>query len=240
MCGRYVLCGPGEALIEGFSLAQLPPFTARYNIAPGTDILAIRHDPTNGRVAELMRWGLVPHWASDASIGAKLVNARAETLESRPAFREAFRRARCIVPANGFYEWKPVSGEGRPRKQPYYLHAPHGGLIAMAGLYARRETSEGPQASCCIVTTQANATASAVHDRMPALLDRAGVDAWLDPASDPAGTLDSLLGPCPDEWLVLRKVAPAVGDARREGIALIEPARDDGPSFAGPQTGIDR
>ncbi|MBX3613625.1 MAG: SOS response-associated peptidase [Burkholderiaceae bacterium] len=172
MCGRYVLYGPGEALIEGFSLVDLPPFSARYNIAPASTVLVVRDEPGRGRVAESMRWGLVPHWARDASIGARLVNARGETVAEKPAFRQALRRSRCLIPANGFYEWRAPAAGSRGRKQPFYIHARDGGLIAMAGLFERWQGPEGPLATCCIVTTAANPLMSAIHDRMPVLLDR--------------------------------------------------------------------
>nr|HMN66741.1 SOS response-associated peptidase [Burkholderiaceae bacterium] len=151
MCGRYVLYGPGEALIEGFSLVDLPPFSARYNIAPASTVLVVRDDPGRGRVAESMRWGLVPHWARDASIGARLVNARGETVAEKPAFRQALRRSRCLIPANGFYEWRAPAAGSRGRKQPFYIHARDGGLIAMAALFERWQGPEGPLATCCIV-----------------------------------------------------------------------------------------
>ncbi|HEY0878463.1 MAG TPA: SOS response-associated peptidase [Zeimonas sp.] len=223
MCGRYVLYGPDEAIIEGFSLAELPPFGPRYNVAPSTPVLAIRTDRRERRrIAEVMRWGLVPHWAKDPSIGARLINARAETIATKPAFRDAFRRGRCVIPANGFYEWKTIEAPGRRRKQPYYLHRSDGGLIAMAGLYDRHDAPDGPVATCCIVTATANVVAAQTHDRMPVLLDRPGVDAWLDPDAD-LEALKPLLEPCPDDWLALRTVAPAVSDPRHEGAALIEP-----------------
>src|SRR5690606_34418740 len=266
MCGRYVLYGPEEAILEGFSLQELPPFGPRYNVAPSTPVLAIRTDRrARRRVAETMRWGLVPHWAKDPSIGARLINARAETIATKPAFRDAFRRGaepsgrvpvrhrtkdpsigarlttaraetiatkpafrdafrrgRCVIPANGFYEWKTIDAPGRRRRQPYYVHRADGGLIAMAGLYDRHDGPEGPVRTCCIVTTKANAVAAQTHDRMPVLLDRDGVDRWLDPDAQP-DALQALLEPCPDDWLALRMVAPAVGDPRNEGAALIEP-----------------
>jgi len=223
MCGRYVLYGPDEAIIEGFSLAELPPFGPRYNVAPSTPVLAIRTERRSGRrIAEVMRWGLVPHWAKDPSIGARLINARAETIATKPAFRDPFRRRRCVIPANGFYEWKTLDAPGRRRKQPYYLHRADGGLIAMAGLYDRHDSAEGPMATCCIVTTTANGVAAQTHDRMPVLLDRAGVDRWLDPEAH-ADELQRLLAPCPDDWLALRAVSPAVSDPRHEGAALVEP-----------------
>ncbi len=226
MCGRYVLHGPGEAVLEGFSLKQVPPFAPRYNIAPSTPILVVRHDMHEGRVAEFMRWGLVPPWVRDRSTATPLINARAETLATRPAFRQAFRAGRCVVPANGFYEWKAVAGTGRPRKQPYYVYRPDEALIAMAGLFVRHATAGGSEATCCIVTTEANRTMAQVHDRMPALLGSPAVDAWLDPRSDPTEVLTPLLAPCPEDWLALRGVAPAVGDARRDGAELIAPLPD--------------
>jgi putative SOS response-associated peptidase YedK len=180
-----------------------------------------------------MRWGLVPHWARDASIGARLVNARGETVAEKPAFRQALRRSRCLIPANGFYEWRAPAAGSRGRKQPFYIHARDGGLIAMAGLFERWQGPEGPLATCCIVTTAANPLMSAIHDRMPVLLDRPGRSAWLDPAQRDPQALAPLLRPCPDDWLALHAVAPDVGDARREGAMLIEPL--PGLSQAAPE-----
>lgn len=223
MCGRYVLYGPGEALIEGFSLADLPPFVPRYNIAPASVVLVVRDEPGTGRVAEDMRWGLIPHWAREPSIGARLINARGETIADKPAFRQALRRSRCLIPANGFYEWRaPAAGDGT-RKQPYYVHARDGGLLAMAGLYDRWQGPAGTIATCCIVTTAANATMAPIHDRMPVLIERAAQSAWLDARESDVAALAPLLRPCPGSWLRAHPVAPAVGDARREGPALIEP-----------------
>lgn len=228
MCGRYVLYGPGEALIEGFSLVDLPPFSPRYNIAPASSVLVVRDAPRSGRVAEPMRWGLIPRWARDASIGARLINARSETAAVKPAFRQALRRSRCLLPANGFYEWQAAAAGARARRQPFYIHARDGGLLAMAGLFERWEGPEGAIATCCIVTTAANATMAAVHDRMPLVLDRDGQAAWLDPSQHDPQALAPLMRPCPDDWLALHPVAPAVGDARREGAALIEPLTEGG------------
>lgn len=233
MCGRYVLYGPGEALIDGFSLIELPPFAPRYNIAPASTVLVVREEPGRGRVAEPMRWGLVPHWARDPSIGARLVNARGESVADKPAFRQALRRSRCLIPANGFYEWQAPAGGARGRKQPFYVHPRGGGLFAMAGLFERWQGPEGTLATCCIVTTAANAAMAAIHDRMPVLLDRAGQAAWLDAALRDPQALAPLLRPCPDDWLALHPVAPEVGDARREGATLIEPM--PGFSVAAPQ-----
>lgn len=224
MCGRYVLYGPGEALIEGFSLSELPPFEPRYNIAPASTVLVVlTEEGAAGPVARAMRWGLVPHWARDPSIGARLVNARCETLAEKPAFRQAFRRRRCLLPANGFYEWQASRDGARGRRQPFYAHRRDGALLAMAGLYELWRGPQGAIASCCIVTTAANATMAAIHDRMPVLLDGAARSAWMDPAAREPQELAPLLRACPDDWLALQPVAPAVGDARHEGAELIRP-----------------
>ncbi|RPH66210.1 MAG: SOS response-associated peptidase [Burkholderiales bacterium] len=223
MCGRYVLYGPGEALIEGFSLIDLTPFVPRYNIAPASAVLVVRDEPGRGRVAEQMRWGLIPHWAREPSIGTRLINARGETVADKPAFRQALRRSRCLIPANGFYEWQAPAAGAATRKQPFYIHASDNGLLAMAGLYDRWEGPGGAIATCCIVTTAANATMAPIHDRMPVLVDGAAQSAWLDARVSDVAALAPLLRPCPESWLATHPVAPAVGDARREGPALIEP-----------------
>lgn len=223
MCGRYVLYGPGEALIEGFSLAGLPPFVPRYNIAPASNVLVVREDAQAGRLLEPMRWGLVPRWAREPSIGSRMINARAETVASKPAFREALRRRRCLIPANGFYEWQAPAPGAPARKQPFYVYARGGGLLAMAGLYERWDGPEGVLTTCCIITTAANDRMAPVHDRMPALIEAGAQAAWLEPGQHDPDALAPLLRPCPNDVIALRAVGFAVGDAHREGADLIEP-----------------
>ena len=233
MCGRYVVAFDPETLVAGFSLLRVVPFPRRWNVAPTSTVPVVYETRDGERVAEAMRWGLVPHWARDASIGARLVNARGETVAEKPAFRQALRRSRCLIPANGFYEWRAPAAGSRGRKQPFYIHARDGGLIAMAALFERWQGPEGPLATCCIVTTEANPLMAPIHDRMPVLLDRPGQSAWLDPAQRDPQALAPLLQPCPDDWLALHAVAPDVGDARREGATLIEPLT--GLTQAGPE-----
>lgn len=166
MCGRYSLHSNPEAVRLQFGLDSAPDFAPRHDIAPMTPVLIVRR---NG--AALARWGLVPRWSSDAAIGVKLINARAETLGAKPSFRDAYHRRRCLIPANGFYEWKRQGG----LKQPYYVHPSHGELFAFAGLW---ETWRGT-ATCTIVTTQANATMRSIHERMPVIIAREHYAGWL-------------------------------------------------------------
>ncbi|TAK82772.1 MAG: SOS response-associated peptidase [Betaproteobacteria bacterium] len=166
MCGRYALHSNPDAVALEVGLDSPPDFTPRYNIAPMAPVLIVKRDG-----AALARWGLVPRWSSDPAIGMKLINARAETLGEKPSFRDAYHRRRCLIPANGFYEWKR-QGE---LKQPYYVHPADGALFAFAGLWDTwRDTH-----TCTIVTTEANATMRAIHDRMPVIIAREHYAGWL-------------------------------------------------------------
>ena len=223
MCGRYVLHGPKSRIIVGFSVRELPPFTPRYNIAPTTDVITILIGRSGERIARTMRWGLVPGWAKDPAIGAKLNNARADTIGQKPAFRNAFRRFRCILPANGFYEWRAAS-QPKARKQPFYIHPPDtDGLFAMAGLMERWNGPDGPLYTCCVITTDANPVMAPIHDRMPVLLQPSQFDAWLDPHNDDAEGLKAMLLPATPDAIAVHAVDPAVNQARNEGEHLIEP-----------------
>jgi putative SOS response-associated peptidase YedK len=166
MCGRYALHSNPDVVALEFGLDALPDFAPRGNIAPTTSVLIVRREG-----AALARWGLVPRWSSDPAIGTKLINARAETLGAKPSFRDAYHRRRCLIPANGFYEWKR-QGELR---QPYYVHPAHGELFAFAGLWDRWRDTE----SCTIVTTAANSAMRAIHERMPVIIAREHYAGWL-------------------------------------------------------------
>jgi putative SOS response-associated peptidase YedK len=172
MCGRYVLYGPHSRLTEGFGLQECPDFAPRYNIAPTSNVLVIRHRPEVGRVGQLVRWGLVPNWAKDISVGAKLNNARGETVDTKPSFRTSFAKHRCLIPANGFYEWKLVSEGGKVRKQPYFIGpAAEDGFFAFAGLLARWRAPDGSDlVTTCIINTGPNAVMEPIHERMPVIL----------------------------------------------------------------------
>ncbi|MCC6639990.1 MAG: SOS response-associated peptidase [Deltaproteobacteria bacterium] len=214
MCGRYTLGVTPARLAEVFALAQMPELAPRYNIAP-TQTAPVILDAPGGRQLELRRWGLVPFWAKDPKIGSRMINARGESLAEKPAFRAAFRRQRCLVPADGFYEWKP---SGR-RKQPYHVRRADARPFAMAGLFDTWHAGKGDAiASFTIVTTDANALLRPIHDRMPVILDSAGWKEWLDPTTPLAGVA-ALLAPHDPADFEAYPVAtlvnsPAVDDAR--------------------------
>jgi putative SOS response-associated peptidase YedK len=206
-------------------------FQPRYNIAP-TDPVLVVLQRDDGRLVEEVRWGLIPSWATKASEGARKINARAETVRTSPAFRIAFARRRCIVPSDGFYEWRRVDGA----RLPYLLHPPEAGVLAMAGLWSVwKDPATGVWVpSAAVITTDANRTVARLHDRMPVLLPREAWEDWLDPGTADLGHLESLLVPSPDDVLALRPVSRAVNDVRNQGPALIEPVPEP---TAGPAQG---
>jgi putative SOS response-associated peptidase YedK len=198
---------------EHFGLAEVPSLAPRYNIAPGQPVAVVRREPgVPGRRLELRLWGLVAS-AGRARPGAGLVNARAESVARLPAFRDAFRRRRCLVPADGFYEWQP---RGRNPKQPYHVRPASEPLFGLAGLYESCEGVDGPLHTCTVLTTEANAAMRAVHDRMPVILPRAAWEAWLDPALADAAALLPLLRPAPADAIELHPVGLRVNDVRHD------------------------
>lgn len=213
MCGRFTLTSPPQRLRERFALAAVPEGLApRYNIAPSQEVLVIPNRAE--RLLRPARWGLVPHWAHEAAIGHRLINARAETLAQRPAFRDALERQRCVVLADGFYEWRR---RGRAR-QPFHLRGRDGAPLAFAGLWDVWRAPDGERlASCTIVTVPANAVVAPIHDRMPAILSPAGIDAWLAPARAPAAALLPWLAPCPDAALEAYPVSTWVNTPDHDG-----------------------
>lgn len=220
MCGRYALKTPASELAARFGLDEIVDIAQRYNISPGTEIPTIRHSPEGKWVMHLLRWGLVPHGAKDPSIGAKLINARGETLAEKPSFRDAFKRRRCLVPADGFYEWKT---EGR-QKQPYYFSLKSGEPFALGGLW---ESWRGPSGdvlrTCCLITTGPNETMLPIHDRMPVIVSPDDYSAWLTGEANDA--LD-LVRPYAPEEMQAWAVSKLVSRSREEGADLILP--DDG------------
>jgi len=219
MCGRYELHSHPAALALAFGLDYPPEIHPRYNIAPMQDVPVIRLNRAGGRELAQLRWGLVPRWAKDLSIGARLINARAETLAEKRAFRDALQRRRCLVPADGFYEWKAGPGGS---KQPMHIGMASGAPFAFAGLYDRWLTPEGDALdTCTIVTTRANAQLAALHDRMPVIIAPESYERWLDIAADPIG---DLLLPFPADALTWYPVSTRVNSVRNEDADLI--ARD--------------
>ena len=193
----------------------------RYNVAPTQPLMVVLQRADEGRVVEQHRWGLIPSFAASARDGAKRINARAETIATSPSFRTSFVKRRCIVPSDGFYEWRRTGG---PR-QPFFLHPPEDALLAMAGLWAVWKDPETGLwvPSAAVVTTGANRLVSAIHDRMPVLLPREAWDDWLDPELDDREYLRSLLEPAPDDVLAMYPISTAVNNVRNEGPQLLTP-----------------
>jgi putative SOS response-associated peptidase YedK len=216
MCGRFSQSKTAETLSSAFELA-VPAWTPRYNIAPTQAVPTVLLSSQAERQFRLLRWGLVPSWAKDLAIGAKLINARAETVAEKPSFRSAFKRRRCLVLADGFYEWQRSDG----KKQPYYFQVSEGEPFAFAGLWELWENSDAAIESCTILTTQANELMQSVHDRMPVILSPQSYDLWLDPAV-PAEKLQSLLHPYAAQEMQSYPVSSLVNSVKNESPDCVE------------------
>lgn len=224
MCGRYMITSPVEAIREAFAVDERPNLGPRYNVAPTQDVPIVRRkagaDASRGagRSLALVRWGLVPFWAKDLKFGYRTINARAETVATAPAFRDAFRRRRCLVVADGFYEWQKREGG----KQPFLIRVKGGSPFAFAGLWESwtDKTSGERVESCTIIVTRANALVAPIHDRMPVILAAVDYDAWLDPAAADGQTL---LRSYPAEEMEAFPVSTRVGNVKNDDAGLIEP-----------------
>jgi len=223
MCGRFALDTPNPEIIAYFHLSRWLEYATRYNIAPSQQIPVIRQ---SGEQRELtpMRWGLVPHWAKDADIGHKLINARAETLAEKPAFREPFHQRRCVIPASGFYEWQ----KGEKAREAWYLFRRDGAPLALAGLWEHWHDPARPGAvleTCTIITTEANALVAPLHSRMPAILELDELDAWFSHHQHSKDLL-ALLRPAADDVLDLYPVSDYVNTPAHEGEECVRPRAD--------------
>jgi putative SOS response-associated peptidase YedK len=218
MCGRYTLSTPAGRLAEEFQLDSTVEIPPSYNVAPTQQVAAVLEDE-GGRRLEMLRWGLVPSWADDPEIGARMINARSETAPEKPSFRRAFRGRRCLIPADGFYEWKRENGG----KQPYYFHMQDGRPFAFAGLWESWEKGDGTLRTCAILTTRANSVLEGVHDRMPVILPHEAYDAWLDPDAD-REELGELMIPYPEDDLETYPVSRFVNSPRNNDERCIAPA----------------
>lgn len=206
MCGRFQQKLAEEWMAElGLEMPEIPP---RFNVAPTQDVLAVRETTSGAREAALLKWGLVPSWAEDPAVGSRMINARAETVARKAAFRDPFRAQRCLVPADGFYEWRRV---GRAR-DPFLLKMRDGKTFAFAGVWDRWARQSERIESCAILTTAANELVTPIHDRMPVILDRAAYDLWLDPETKPEA-LQALLRPFPADRMAAVPVSPRVNRA---------------------------
>jgi putative SOS response-associated peptidase YedK len=215
MCGRYTLATPSPADVRArFPVGESVEIAQRFNVAPGDDVLAVTTSREGEPRGETLRWGLVPSWAKSPETGLKMINARVETVAERPAYRRAFERFRCLIIGDGFYEWRRMPNGP---KQAFHITRADGGLFAFAGLWSIWHGEEDRTVrSCTILTRDANAAVSALHDRMPIILASDGEAAWLD-ASTPRGELEELLRGLPADGTTLRAVGSAVNDARYDG-----------------------
>jgi putative SOS response-associated peptidase YedK len=245
MCGRFVSVSSPQLLVERFGVEEttVEQREPDYNVTPRAMVPIVRERPprkgTEGptqRVLSMVRWGLVPSWAESPAIGDKLINARAETITEKAAYQRAFRRRRCIVPADAFYEWRPSKSAStkRPPRQPYLVHRRDGEPLAFAGLWEiwRDESIPDPDApdawlrSCVIVTTRANALLEPIHERMPVVLDERLWDTWLDPEVDDVDELASMLVPAPDEWFEVYPVSTRVNTPDNNDAELVQRVED--------------
>ena len=224
MCGRYSLKTPADTLAEHFQLTKPPSLSPRFNIAPSQPIAIVRiHAPQENRECVLTRWGLIPSWANDPSLGNRMINARAETVAEKPAFRGPLAHSRCLVPADGYYEWQREGRMGQ-RKQPFYIRLRDGRLFAFAGLWERWAGPDGEAIeSCAILTTEPNESLKEIHDRMPLILDPKEYDQWLDPAVRQAQLLQPLFRPYPPEEMTAYPVSLRVNDPSHDDAGCIEP-----------------
>jgi putative SOS response-associated peptidase YedK len=224
MCGRFTLRAPAGVVAEQFALFEMPPFAPRFNIAPTQPVAVVRlapGGPEPRRELVWLRWGLIPSWAKDPAIGNRMINARAETIADKPAYRAAFRRRRCLVVADGFYEWQKAGS----KKQPCFIRLRDDGPLAFAGLW---ESWEGPDhaaiESCTILTTDPNELVAPIHNRMPVILPAADYPKWLDPGVSDAAELSPLLAPYPAGGMEAYPVGLYVNSPAHDDPRCIEPA----------------
>jgi putative SOS response-associated peptidase YedK len=223
MCGRFSFRARAADVADEFDLVEVPPFDPRFNIAPTQPAPVVRAKPDAkppSRQLVWLRWGLIPAWAKDLAIGGRMINARAETVAEKPAFRAAMRRRRCLVAADGFYEWRKTGKQ----KQPYFVHMRDDRPFAFAGLW---ESWEGPDhtaiESCTLLTTEANDLMRLIHDRMPVILPRDAYQLWLDPSQQNPQSLLPLLKPYDSEAMIAYPVGAVVNNASHDEPQCIEP-----------------
>ena len=220
MCGRYTLTATTQKLAEAFSGFEVPPeLPPRYNVAPSQPVVVVANNGEHK--VEFFQWGLIPSWAKDPNIGNKMINARAETLGEKPSFKNAYKRRRCLVLADGFYEWRK---EGDNTKTPMYIRLASGDPFAFAGLWEMWQTAEDMILSCAIITTNPNELMAQIHNRMPVILPAAAYEQWLDPAERSPDQLNGLLQPYPAELMTAYPVSKLVNSPRNDLPELIRPA----------------
>jgi putative SOS response-associated peptidase YedK len=218
MCGRLNLTSSGSELAEAFGLDETPELVPRYNIAPTQPIAAVRiHPELRRRRLDILRWGLVPSWAKNPSVGTRMINARVESLNSKPAFREAFRERRCLIPTNGFYEW-----EKRGARQPFVIRRRDGRPFAFAGLWDRW-ADDASLETCTILTTDANELVLPIHNRMPVILPPAAYELWLDPQVKAVGALKQFLGAAASKELEALPLSERINSPANDDPEVLRP-----------------
>jgi putative SOS response-associated peptidase YedK len=231
MCGRFVSSSPPDELAKYFDVEAVAESVLEpsFNVAPSNDVYVVVE--TGGvRRLDAFRWGLVPFWAKDPSTGNKMINARAESVAGKNAYKHSFKKRRCIIPVDGFYEWKKIPGQ--KAKQPYFIHRADGEPMAFAGLWEIWRPADDvdrtldPLRSCTIITGQPNEKVSEIHDRMPVMLPPSAWAEWLDPKNDDIETLGKLLVPAPASLIALHPVSRAVNNVKENGPDLIDPAAE--------------
>jgi putative SOS response-associated peptidase YedK len=238
VCGRFVSASTPERIAAYFGAeASLESLGDNFNVAPTNDIYAVVTNRDGLREVQAFHWGLIPTWAKDRKIGQRMINARGETLTEKPAFKGVFKKYRCIVPMDGFYEWAagveggPVTKQGKLAKRPHFIHRVDDEPLAVAGLWSMWRDREAGAAepwlhSATIITTSANDMMVPIHNRMPVLLPKAMWEMWLDPTNDHVEILSQLLVPAPENVLTMHQVSTEVNNVRNRGTGLIEPAAD--------------
>jgi putative SOS response-associated peptidase YedK len=213
MCGRFTQRKPASDVAKAFELVDVPELFPRYNIAPTQDVPIVRLGDDERRHLSLVRWGLIPFWAKDAKIGSSMINARSDTVAEKPAFKKSFLTRRCLIVADGFYEWRQTGG---PKKQPFYIKLKSDQPFAFAGLWDRWKHGATPIESCTIITTEPNELMATLHDRMPVILPPDSYALWLDPAVQEPERLQPLLCPFPSNEMTAYPVSTVVNNPRNE------------------------
>jgi len=220
MCGRFTLRTPAAELVDLFRLLQVPELQPRYNIAPTQPVAAVKAIDSAANELTFLQWGLIPSWAKDPKIGSRMINARGETAASKPSFRAAFKRRRCLIAADGFYEWQKMGGR---IKQPVYITMKNEEPFAFAGLWEHWEAADGSAIdSCTIITTAANPLLAEIHDRMPVILPEDAYGRWLDPQQENKDALQPLLKPYPSDEMKMSPISTLVNNPRNDVAECVE------------------
>ncbi len=222
MCGRFNLRATPAQLVEIFKLLRVPELQPRFNIAPTQPVLTIR-ETDEGREPDVFHWGLIPSWSKDPAIGSRMINARGETVATKPSFRSAFRRRRCLIPVSGFYEWRNIGGR---KKQPFHIGMHDDRTFAFAGLWEHWEGADGSAIrSCTIITTESNEQLAEIHDRMPVILHPEDYERWLERDFQDKEALQLLLVPYANDEMKLYPVSTVVNNPRNETPSCVDPVQ---------------